>query len=354
MSSDPITATPGSGICKGDIMYWLRIFFLLVFTSSVCTAAETKEVTVVDQAGRTVVIKQPVQRVVTTFIPATFFALSAGLSDRLVGASSKDVTTSIYEALIDPEAPPKLVGNRSVGLNLETITSLKPDLVIMHGQKDGVRLADRLTKLGFPAIVIVPESLKDMEKALDLIGLATDNQAHTDAVVKEMSRIVKNVTARVASKERPRVYYATSRLLRTISGEMMQHHMIAIAGGKNVSAELQGFFSDISKEQLLVWNPDIVLCSDRLRKKEIEQLASPELSGITASKEHRIYRVPAQTYWDFPSPLAMAGIIWMSSKIHPDVYKDGVAQQEIEQFYDTLFGPGFSAEHPTVVGKPPQ
>ncbi len=339
-------------ISKGDCMYWLRILLVLVFTCSSCIAADKKEITVVDQAGRSVVIRQPVERVVTTFIPATLFALSAGLKDRLVGASSKDVSNSIYEALINPDAPPKLVGNRSVGLNLETITSLKPDLIIMYGQKDGVRTADRLTKLGFPAIVIFPESLDDMQKILNLIGVAADNTVHTDAVVKEMAKIAENVAARVASKGQPKVYYATSRLLRTVSGDMMQHQMISIAGGKNVSADLHGFFSDISKEQLLIWNPDIILCSDRLREQEIERLSSPELSGITASKERKIYRVPSQTYWDFPSPLAMAGVIWMSSKIHPEVYQEDQAQQEIERFYDTLFGPGFSAEHPVVVGKP--
>ncbi|PID74587.1 MAG: hypothetical protein CSB28_02505 [Desulfobacterales bacterium] len=144
-------------------MYWIRLslkaVFLLICICSISLTAESREITVTDQAGRNVVIQQPVKRVVTTFIPATLFALSAGLKDRLVGASSKDVSNSVYEALINPEAPPKLVGNRSVGLNLETISSLKPDLIIMYGQKDGIRTADRLTKLGFPAIVIIPESL---------------------------------------------------------------------------------------------------------------------------------------------------------------------------------------------------
>lgn len=336
-------------------MYWIRLslkaVFLLICICSISLTAESREITVTDQAGRNVVIQQPVKRVVTTFIPATLFALSAGLKDRLVGASSKDVSNSVYEALINPEAPPKLVGNRSVGLNLETISSLKPDLIIMYGQKDGIRTADRLTKLGFPAIVIIPESLDDMKKAIDLIGLAAGNKDHTDAVVNEMSEIARRVSERVASQNRPKVYYATSRLLRTVSGDMMQHQMISIAGGKNVSADLEGFFSDISKEQLLIWNPDIILCSDRLRDQEIDRLFSLELSGITASKERKIYKVPPQTYWDFPSPLAMAGVLWMSGKIHPEVYTNNSVQQEIEQFYDILFGQGFSAAHPVVVGR---
>lgn len=82
----------------------------------------------------------------------------------------------------------------------------------------------------------------------------------------------------------------------------------------------------------------------------MDRLNSPEFFNITAQKQHNIFRIPKETYWDFPSPLAMAGVLWMSSKIHSEVYKEGVVQQEIEQFYDTIFGAGFSKNFPSVVG----
>lgn len=332
------------------------MFRLIIAFTAACIFSSTplalgKAITVTDQAGRKVVVQQPVQKVVTTFIPATMFALTAGLNTKLVGASSKDGTSSIYEALINKSNPPVLVGNRSVGLNLETISSLKPDLIIMYGQKDGVRTADRLTRLGFPTVVIVPETLDAMKEALDLIGRAAGNKAHTDKVIEAMSRIEREVQERVAGRGTPGVYYATSNLLRTVSGNMMQDKMITIAGGKNVSGETSGFFVNISREQLFAWNPDIIICSDRLAPAEIERIKAPEFAHITANQNHHIYKVPDDTYWDFPSPLAMAGVLWMSNKIHPDAYKPGEARSTIDQFYDTIFGKGFSASHPTVVGR---
>ena len=326
----------------------MTLLFILSVLSVLPSQAEN--ITVRDQAGRDVVIKQPVERVVTTFIPATIFALSAGLGDKIVGASTKDTSSSIYEALIDQGHPPVLVGNRSVGLNLETISSLRPDLVILYGQKDGVRLADRLTQLGYPAIIIVPESLEGMKNSLDIIGTAAGQKEHTDKVIAAMNDITQKVHARVSGKNTPSVYYATSGLLRTVSGDMLQNEMINVAGGNNVSQNTKGFFISISREQLFAWSPEVILCSDRLPQKEVDRLDSPEFSNITAQKQHNIYRIPKETYWDFPSPLAMAGVLWMSSKIHPDVFKEGVVQQEIEQFYDTIFGEGFSQKFPGVVG----
>ncbi len=327
------------------------ILITTVLLTSVFATAWSKGITIQDQAGRTVVIQQPVKRVVTTFIPATIFALCAGLQDNLVGASSNDGTSSIYEALINKNNPPVLVGNRSVGLNLETIVSLQPDLIIMYGQKDGVRLADRLTELGFPTIVILPESLDDMNKCLKLIGLAAGKQHHTDKVAAAMSDIEQRVAERVRGKDAPKVYYATSNLLRTVSGDLLQNEMIALAGGRNVSEKTKGFFITVSREQLFAWNPEIIIGSDRLSSKEIKRIDAPEFRNLAAQKNKQIYRVPAETYWDFPSPLAIAGVLWMSSKIHPEVYQNNDVQREIDVLYDTIFGDGFSLKYPTVVGK---
>ena len=316
----------------------------------IATSAVAKEVTVVDQAGRTVTVQQPVERVVTTFIPATIFALSAGLADALVGASTKDGTSSIYEALIDPENPPTLVGNRSVGLNLETITSLKPDLVIMYGQKDGIRLADRLTDLGIPAIVIMPEKFVDMRESLDLIGRASGRKDHTDRVNSALLEIEERLESRTSIASTP-VYYAASDLLRTVSGDMLQNDMIYLAGGRSVSEKTTGFFVNISREQLVAWNPEIIICSDRLTDKALTRLNSREFEMLKAKKTGKVFRVPQETYWDFPSPLAMAGVLWMNSMIQPEAYSDTTVQDEIDTLYNIIFGEGFAARNPKVVGK---
>ena len=324
------------------------VCFCPIFFGLGVSAAET--VTVTDQAGRTVSVAQPVNRVATTFIPATLFALSADLSEALVGASNKDGTGSVYEALTDPDHPPVLVGNRSSGLNLETIFSLKPDLVIMYGQKDGIRMADHITAMGIPAIVIMPESMPAVREALELIGRASGRTSHVNEVLKAMAAMEQRITDRLGDVPPKKVYYTSSRLLTTISGDMLQNEMIKMAGGINVSENTHGFFVTVSREQLLSWNPEVILASDRLAEDEKERLFTPAYSSVRAVRDHTIFKVPAETYWDFPSPLAMAGVAWMAGRIHPDVFPGKEIRSEISRLYDTLFGPGFSRAHPRVVG----
>lgn len=320
---------------------------LVLIWQGICPAGTLK---VTDQAGRTVRVSPPARRVVTTFIPATLFALCAGLGDALVGASNKDGTSSLYEVLIDPAHPPVLVGNRTAGLSLETIFSLAPDLVIMYGQKDGTRLADRLTAMGVPAIVIMPESLAGMKQALDLIGRASGRTAHTRQVLNAMDRIESLVAAGTAAQGRPGVYYAASRLLSTVSGDMLQDEMIGLAGGRNVSGDTHGFFVTVSREQVLAWNPDVIFTSDRLSREGEKRLYSPEFAMLRAVTENRVFKVPRETYWDFPSPLGMAWVLWMAGKIHPQSFGGQMVRDEINLLYDTLFGAGFSRKYPHVCG----
>ncbi len=308
-------------------------------------------VIVTDQAGRKVRVTPPVNRVVTTFIPATLLALCADLGPAIVGASTKDRTACLYEAIIDQDNPPVLVGNRSSGLSLETIFFLKADLVIMYGQKDGIRMADRLTSMGIPTVVIMPESMADIKGALDLMGRASGKMAHTDKVINAMDRVQTLLTDRLGSVHPQKTYYASSRLLSTVSGNMLQNEMIRIAGGANVSENTHGFFVTVSREQLLSWNPEVIITSDRLSPEAQAKLFSPEFYTVSAVRENKIFRVPGQTYWDFPSPLAMAGVLWMAGNIHPEVFPERMVRVETNRLYDTIFGSGFSQAHPKAVGK---
>jgi len=308
-------------------------------------------VTVTDQAGRQVRVNQPVNRVVTTFIPATLFALCSDLGNAIVGASTKSKNASLYEAIIDPENPPVLVGNRSSGLSLETIFSLNPDLVIMYGQKDGIRMADRLTAMGIPAVVIMPESMGAIKDALDLIGRSSGRKAHTDRVVNAVDRIETLLEDRLDKVQTYKTYYAFSRLLSTISGNMFQNEMIGLAGGINVSEKTRGFFVTVCREQLLSWNPEVIITSNRLSSDAQAKLHSPKYQTISAVREKKIFRVPSETYWDFPSPLAAAGALWMAGNIHRKVFSTRMITNETERLYDTIFGKGFSQKNPNVVGK---
>jgi iron complex transport system substrate-binding protein len=317
----------------------LLSFLLFLFIASPALAGWT----VTDMVGRKVFIPKKAERIVTTFKPSTLSVYCLGLADHLVGVDNEcryePFTTGVYPPIAEVAG----VGTKSTGLNIETIVALKPDLVVMYAQKDGIALADRLVGLGIPTIVILPEDFAKLDQTLLLIGQAAGIEDHARMVVDLCHDIVADVQKRVASiphNQRKRCYYAGSRgFFSTASGDMLQSEIFVKAGGINVSQAFTGYFKRISPEQFISWNPDFVAVTGSGKKSLTGVLTRKELQGVAAIAHKQVYIFPTDIApWDFPSPLSTLGVVWCATRLYPDRFSKSELEQRINHFYMTLFG----------------
>ncbi|MFW5488697.1 MAG: ABC transporter substrate-binding protein [Desulfovibrio sp.] len=327
----------------------LSLFFALCLLSALLLAQTAHARTITDMAGRTVQLPDKVERIVTSFSPGTLFVLCAGLGDRLVGADNQADKQTLFQAVIGDRKVGK-VGNRTSGLNLEAIVALKPDLVVLYAQKDGHSIADKLDQLGIASLIIKPESINDMKHILSLLSQACGVEEEVGKVVAamdDMLHLAHDRTQDIAPKDRATVYYcAPQGPLSTVSGQMLQDEMISLAGGINASHELNGFFQRVSPEQIVKWNPDVIVFSRRLVPSRLKIFQGEQFASIPAVKNGRLHRFPSEMVpWDFPSPLSVPGVLWLAGKTYPDRFADVDMKQRTAEFYDMIFGKGFSAKH---------
>lgn len=296
-----------------------------------------------DMAGRTVTLTGQVNRIVTTFKPTTLCLFSLGLQDKLVGidtSSKRDrLTLAVMPGVINLTG----VGSKSTGINFETVTSLKPDLVILYAQKDGFDLAKRLEIMGIASIIVLPESFESVKKSLYLIAGAAGEPGRADRVVTLMDEVLSTVERRIAllgSDEKKRGYFASSRgLFSTATGSMLQDEVFARAGVVNVAHDLDGYFQDISPEQLLLWNPDLMVISQHLHNPILKGLNNPVVKRVAAVANGAVYRSPSNLApWDFPSPLAVLGSLWLAKRAYPEQFLDLDLAAEVNRFHVQLFG----------------
>ena len=320
--------------------------FCLLALVSVSTAWGQENVnprTVIDLAGRRVKIAGPVNKIVTTFKPATLCVLSLGLEDRLVGIDTSSGRDRLGRAVFPGIQKVKGIGSKSMGINFETLVSLKPDLVILYSQKDGLKLATRLEFLNIPSIVILPETFDTIKQSLGLIARAVGEADQTRAVDQCMDEIISLIQTRLKglpAKDRKTGYFASSRgLFSTTTGNMLQHEIFTTAGIYNVSCNLKGYFQDISPEQLVKWNPDIMVLSRHMKKAAAKGLSNKALARITAVVNHKVYRCPSDLApWDFPSPLSVLASLWLARKAYPDRFSDIDLKDKVNGYYKVLFG----------------
>ena len=302
---------------------------------------------VTDMAGRPVTINGPVNRLVTTYKPATLCVFCLGLQNRLVGIDTDSRNDRLHLAVDPAVAEVTAVGKKSAGLNLETIVSLKPDLVVMYAQKDGRELADRLQHLGIAAIIILPESFDSIKQSLRLITRAVgadDSAVPTAARMDAVLALVKERLAGPEIEKKKRAYYASPRgLFNTTSGDMLQDEILTTAGLVNVSHDLAGYFQDVSPEQFIRWNPDMIILSQSLDDGVIGRLRDPVFQGVGAVAAKTVYRFPSTlSPWDFPSPLSVLATLWLAAKAYPDHFEQIDVMAVIDRFHRDLFGRSLS------------
>jgi iron complex transport system substrate-binding protein len=314
----------------------------LAILVSYASAAETTRV-VTDFAGRTIAITGPVRKIVTTFKPATLCVLSLGLAHKLVGVDTSSKRDRLAKAVFPGIRDISGIGSKTMGINFEALAALKPDLVILYAQKDGLKLAARLRLLDIPSIIILPETFDTIKSSLNLIIQAAGGSDRTTTVDKCMDAIITLVRERVKNipaKDRKTGYFASARgVFSTATGNMLQNEIFTIAGIHNVSEKLRGYFQDISPEQLVKWNPDIIVLSRHMKKSAARPLYTRALAQIKAVSSRKIYRCPSRLApWDFPSPLSVLASLWLAEKAYPEQFKDISLKKQVNQYYKSLFG----------------
>ena len=306
--------------------------------SAPAAVEEAMPVTLTDAAGRQVTIETEPETLVSGYYITTSMLIALGQQDKLVGIEAKADTRPIYAL-----AAPELLELPSVGtakeFDLEGCAALEPDLVILPLKLQ--ESAEALEQLGINALVVNPEDMDLLEETLDLLGQATGSSERAHALMDYNAETEAEMAQLLADAEKPSVYLAgNSSYLSTAGSKMYQNTLIELGGGENVAAELEDdYWADISYEQLLAWNPDvIVIAADADYTKE-DLLADSQLAGLTAVQNGAVYALPsAFEAWDSPVPSGVLGIRWMASALHGDLYSLDQFRQDAADFYKEFYG----------------
>lgn len=295
-------------------------------------------VTVTDAAGREVTIAEQPEKLVSGYYITTSMLIALGHEDKLVGIEAKADTRPIYAL-----AAPELLELPSVGtaqeFDLEGCAALEPDLVILPLKlKDTV---PALEELGLTVITVNPESLEELNETIRLFNAAIGDPVKGWELLDYNQQTEEFLAEILADVEKPSVYLAgNSSYLSTAGAAMYQNTLLEMGGGENVAAELEDtYWADVSYEQLLAWNPEVIIMASDAAYSKDELLADPQLQQLDAVKNGRVYAMPsAFESWDSPVPSALVGSRWVASVLHGEEYAFEQFQADAADFYQQFYG----------------
>ena len=329
---------------KKAIALLLAALLLLLACACAAPAEDAAPNTVTDQAGRAVAIKGPVDRIVSGYYISTSVCIALGLGDRLVAIEAKAASRPIYAL-----AAPALLRLPDVGtakdFNLEACLALRPDLVILPWRLR--ETADILAQMGIPAIVVDPES---RDRLLEMITLLGDAAGVPERAARLRGHCRASIVLTEAwakyIHEKPSVYMAgVGSYLSAAPLGMYQSTLTELAGGTNaVDVEGNGWM-EISYEQLLAMNPDVIILPAEAGYSKDDIASDPQLKSLDAVKNGRIFKMPGSIEaWDSPLPSSILGARWLLSALHGDIFPLDELHAEAAAFYNEFYDMNIMAD----------
>jgi iron complex transport system substrate-binding protein len=300
---------------------------------------------IIDSTGRTVIAPDKVLRVYPAGPPAAV-ELYTLAPDLLIGwlepIGPQEREFLLPEIAARPKIP-RLTGRGSDNINIDALTSLKPDLVVDIGNVGGsyASLAERVQQQSNVPYVLLDGHLDRIGATYRALGTLIGRSDAAEPLAHYAETTIATVTQRsaaVPSQARPRVYYARDASgLQTARGDSMVAEPIAFVGAENVIPEQQGGQVTVTVEQVVAWNPDIIIASDKEFARGVR--SDPAWAAIAAVKNGRVHLAPRQPFgWvDYP-PAAnrLIGLWWLAKIFYPDRFPEDI-KALARDFYTTFY-----------------
>jgi iron complex transport system substrate-binding protein len=298
-------------------------------SASLLAPRYARAATVSDSAGRTVPVPARVERVFPAGPPAAIFLYTLA-PDLLIGWPRANRREEREFLLPDVGGRPEVgrITGRGNTANLEVVLALKPDLILDVGivNPTYVSLADRVQQqTGIPYALLdgrfdaIPLDYRTLG---ELIGRPQQGESFARIAADIIETIARRVNA-IPPERRPRVYYARGpRGLETgLSGSINVETIEFVA--QNVAGGTRGGLAIVSIEQVLLWNPDVIITIDRDFAANVWN--DPAWAPVAAVRARRVHLSPKLPFgWvDFPPTVnRLIGLWWLAKILYPDLFPE--------------------------------
>ena len=226
----------------------MKRVILLAFLLSGQTAAQ---ISVRDDAGLTVTLAKPAERVISMAPHVTELLFAAGGGDRVVGA----VNYSDYPE--EAKRIPRIGSNRDV--DIERVMSLRPDLIVawVHGSSE--RQIEMVRKLGIPVFQSDPQTLEGIGESVQRLGRLMGTGQVAEPAAEHLRQRLKELRSRYAGRPIVRTFYQVwDKPLYTLSGQHIVSDALRLCGAENIFDKLAVTAPIVSIESVLREDPEAI------------------------------------------------------------------------------------------------
>lgn len=310
------------------------------------TAPQEREIT--DMAGRTMTVPLEIESVFSTG-PAAAIYLYTLVPDKLLGWNY--ALNDIEKSIILEQYHDLPNFGQGDAVNYEAVIAAGPTIALnVTSINDGsIDASDALAEqLGVP-VVMVSSDLLDAPAVYRFMGELFGVEAQAEALAAYAEETFNAISGLdIPDAEKVRIYYGNGEdSLETAPAGSSHGQIIDLVNAINV-ADLElgdGSRVQISAEQLLAWDPDVIIVNgepkaDMTGSAAAEAiLADPLFATLKAVQNGAVYGTPNAPFsWVDrpPGPNRIVGMRWLSGLIYPE-YLDYDVDEAVREFFQLFY-----------------
>jgi iron complex transport system substrate-binding protein len=267
---------------------------------------------ILDDTGKTVKVPKKIKKIVSMAPSITEILFNLNMGDKVVG---RDSASNYPEGAKDIE-----IVSTYEGVDIEKILVIDPDIILMDKTLDISETSyNKLIDYGLRVFRIYPRSLNDVLENIKLIGHVTGTETRADEIVNELQSRIDVIKTRESGAPMVLhiIYYDGSSSPWVATSSTFSGDLIQIANGKPAVIDDSGISIQITVEQLINLNPDIIFTSqDQTWPTPSREaiLNDNALKDVTAVKNNKVIDVNADLV-DRPGPRLVDGLELISNYI---------------------------------------
>jgi iron complex transport system substrate-binding protein len=289
-------------------------------TNQPAATATPAPIVLKDGTGAEFRLEKPAEKIVSLAPSNTEILFAVGAGKQVI--AREDFSNYPEEATSLPS-----IGGSMGKYNLEDMVKLQPDLILASPLTSDEALQSLKTVTPNVFVLPNPTDLEGMYQNLVMVGELTGHKAEAEKLGQDLRARAKAVLDKVATASgKPKVFYeldATEPAKPWTSGPgTFVDLLITLAGGQNIGGSLSGAWAQISQEELIVQNPEVILLGDALYGGITAEsvAARPGWKDIQAVKDNRVLPFNDDLV-SRPGPRMIDGLEELAKAIHPELIK---------------------------------
>lgn len=253
-------------------------------------------------------------------------------------------SSSGWQSVVYPSDANLPLSYNGSALNAETILASNPQVLIAQNTDPYVA---PIQSTGLPIVFIDNSNSSQLMKSFQVIGevLGGDSLTKAQQLVDYYNQTLSTISSKLSNyyftsttelqKPRVLILYLQPTAIYAYGATQAVGESVAICGGINADS---GGVSTVNMEQILQWNPDIIIGGGALFNLTTMQ-NDPIWSALSAVQNGKVYAIPGGLWgWLGPSPEWILGIQWEAKLLNPTLFQDLNMTEQTTWFYTNFFG----------------